>query len=29
MEEKQFSKEIKKFQCDGGGEFIKTDFVKF
>ena len=28
MEEKQFSKEIKKFQCDGVGEFIKIDFIK-
>ena len=25
---KQFSKEIKIFQCDGGGEFIQTDFIK-
>lgn len=28
MVEKQFSKKIKIFQCDGGGEFIKTDFIK-
>ncbi|KAH0767910.1 hypothetical protein KY285_003781 [Solanum tuberosum] len=28
MVEKQFSKEIKIFQCDGGGEFIQTDFIK-
>ena len=28
MMEKQFSKEIKIFQCDGGGEFIQADFIK-
>ena len=28
MVEKQFSKEIKIFQCDGGGEFIQIDFIK-
>lgn len=29
MAKKLFSKEIKIFQCDKGGEFIKTDFVKY
>ena len=28
MVEKKISKEIKIFQCDGGGEFIQTDFIK-
>ncbi|KAH0773730.1 hypothetical protein KY290_010867 [Solanum tuberosum] len=28
MVERQFSKPIKIFQCDGGGEFIQTEFVK-
>ncbi|KAF3668033.1 hypothetical protein FXO38_08300 [Capsicum annuum] len=28
MVERQFSKVIKIFLCDGGGEFIKTEFIK-
>ena len=28
MVEKQFSKEVKIFKCDGGGKFIKINFIK-
>ena len=28
MVEKQFSKEVKIFKCDGGGKFIQTDLIQ-